>query len=85
LPGKRVRLVDASVVCEPGATGSTWRLHYALDLSNLCCDEVHVSDVKQGESLTHYEVKFPPFDGHFPTKKESPKNGKKQTAVFGTI
>ena len=28
LPGKRVRLVDASVVCEPGATGSTWRLHY---------------------------------------------------------
>lgn len=57
LPGKRIRLVDASVVCEPGATGSTWRLHYALDLSNLCCDEVHVTDIKQGESLTHYEVK----------------------------
>jgi hypothetical protein len=30
LPGKRVRLVDASVVCEPGATGSTWRLHSAV-------------------------------------------------------
>lgn len=57
LPGKRIRLVDASVVCEPGATGSTWRLHYALDLSNLCCDEVHVTDIKQGGSLTHYEVK----------------------------
>lgn len=57
LPGKRVRLVDASVVCEPGATGSTWRLHYGLDLSNLCCDEVHVTDIKQGESLTHYTVK----------------------------
>lgn len=57
LPGKRVRLVDASVVCEPGATGSTWRLHYGLDLSNLCCDEVHVTDIKQGESLMHYEVK----------------------------
>lgn len=23
-PGKRIRLVDASVVCEPGVTGSTW-------------------------------------------------------------
>jgi hypothetical protein len=57
LPGKRIRLVDASVVCEPGATGSTWRLHYGLDLSNLCCDEVHVTDVRVGESLTVYEVK----------------------------
>lgn len=57
LPGKRIRLVDASVVCEPGATGSTWRLHYGLDLSNLCCDEVHVTDVSVGESLTVYEVK----------------------------
>ena len=56
LPGKRVRLVDASVVCEPGATGSTWRLHYALNLSTLCCDEVHVTDVSEGESLTHYTV-----------------------------
>jgi len=57
VPGKRIRLVDASVVCEPGATGSTWRLHYGLDLSNLCCDEVHVTDVSEGESLTRYEVK----------------------------
>lgn len=54
---KRIRLVDASVVCEPGATGSTWRLHYGLDLSNLCCDEVHVTDAGVGESLTRYEVK----------------------------
>jgi hypothetical protein len=57
LPDRRMRLVDASVVCEPGATGSTWRLHYGLDLSNLCCDEVHVTDVTVGESLTQYEVK----------------------------
>lgn len=55
-PDKRIRLVDASVVCEPGATGSTWRVHYALNLSNLCCDEVHVSAVTQGESLRRYEV-----------------------------
>jgi len=56
LPGKRLRLVDASVVCEPGATGSTWRLHYGLNLANVCCDEVHVTEASVGESLTQYNV-----------------------------
>jgi hypothetical protein len=39
---ERTRLVDASVVCEPGATGSTWRLHYMIDLSTLACEQVQV-------------------------------------------
>ncbi len=56
LPGRRVRLVDGSSVCEPGATGSTWRLHYALNLHTLSCDEVHVSDASVGESLTHFAI-----------------------------
>ena len=56
LPGRRVRLVDGSSVCEPGATGSTWRLHYALNLHTLSCDEVHVSDAAVGESLTHFDI-----------------------------
>jgi hypothetical protein len=42
LPGKRVKLADATVVCEPGATGSTWRLHYVIDLTTLACDQVQV-------------------------------------------
>ena len=37
LAGRPVRLIDGSVVCEPGATGSTWRLHYALNLRTLGC------------------------------------------------
>ena len=57
LPGRRVRLVDGSSVCEPGATGSTWRLHYALNLHTLGCDEVHVSDASVGESLTHFDIR----------------------------
>ena len=57
LPGKRVRLVDGSTVCEPGATGSTWRLHYALDLRTLSCDEVHVTEASEGESLTRFAIK----------------------------
>jgi len=56
LPGRRVRLVDGSSVCEPGATGSTWRLHYALNLHTLSCDEVHVSGADEGESLTRFTI-----------------------------
>jgi Transposase DDE domain len=57
LPGKRVRLVDASVVCEPGATGSTWRLHYMVDLSTLACEQVEVTLPEQGETLTRFAVR----------------------------
>lgn len=56
LAGRRVRLVDGSSVCEPGATGSTWRLHYALNLNTLSCDEVHVTEASEGESLTRFSV-----------------------------
>jgi hypothetical protein len=56
LAGRRVRLIDGSSVCEPGATGSTWRLHYALNLNTLCCDEVHVTESNVGESLVHFSI-----------------------------
>ena len=56
LPGRRVRLIDGSTVCEPGATGSTWRLHYALNLHTLGCDEVHITDATEGESLTRHTI-----------------------------
>jgi hypothetical protein len=57
LAGRRVRLIDGSTVSEPGATGSTWRLHYALNLQTLSCDEVHVTDASEGESLMRYDIK----------------------------
>ena len=56
LPGKRLRLVDASVVCEPGATGSTWRVHYMIDLSTLTCEQVEVTGPEAGESLARFAV-----------------------------
>jgi DDE family transposase len=56
LPGRRVRLVDASVVCEPGATGSTWRLHYMIDLSTLACEQLLVTSPDDGETLTRFAV-----------------------------
>jgi Transposase DDE domain len=39
IAGFPVRLVDGSVVKEPGKTGSQWRLHYSLSLPSLECDE----------------------------------------------
>lgn len=56
LADRPVRLIDGSVVCEPGATGSTWRLHYALNLRTFSCDEVHVTEAKEGESLTRFSI-----------------------------
>jgi hypothetical protein len=56
LGGRCVRLVDGSSVCEPGATGSTWRLHYVLNLHTLSCEEVHVTEANEGESLTRFAI-----------------------------
>jgi hypothetical protein len=39
IAGYPVRVVDGSVVKEPGKTGSQWRLHYSLRLPSLECEE----------------------------------------------
>ena len=57
LQGRSVRLMDGSTVSEPGATGSTWRLHYALNLRTLSCDEVHVTQANEGESLKRFAIR----------------------------
>lgn len=56
LPGRRLRLVDGSSVSEPGATGSSWRIHYAFGLPSLRCEEVHVTEPEIGESLKRFEM-----------------------------
>ena len=52
----RVRLIDGSTISEPGATGSTWRIHYSVQLATLQCDEVHVTETSVGESFKRFEV-----------------------------
>ena len=51
-----VKLVDASMISEPGSTGSDWRLHYSLSLFGLRCDFFHLTDYHVGESLTNFPV-----------------------------
>jgi hypothetical protein len=53
---RRIRLVDGTMVSEPGYTGSQWRLHYSVSLPALNCDEVIVTTKKEGETLRRYSV-----------------------------
>lgn len=54
--GYRLRLVDGSMVSEPGSTGSNWRIHYAVELGTLQCDFVEVTDFHEGESFRRFPV-----------------------------
>lgn len=55
----KLRLTDGSHVKEPGKTGSSWRIHYSLELPSLRCDFFELTPAKgagTGESLTRLEV-----------------------------
>jgi len=54
--GRRVRAVDATTVNEPGATGTDWRVHYAIGLPDLQCDFYELTDVHGGEAYTRIPV-----------------------------
>ena len=58
---QRIRCVqfDATVVSEPGRTGSQWRLHYSVTLPSFGCDFFKLTPTKgQGtaESFKHFPV-----------------------------
>lgn len=46
LGGRMVRLLDATVVSEPGKTGSQWRIHYSLRLPTLECDHFDLTSTR---------------------------------------
>src|SRR5215470_7722282 len=52
-PGRRFVVIDASSMQAPGATGTAYRLHIAMDLVSLQFLAVFVSDVHTGETLKH--------------------------------
>lgn len=56
LAGYRVRSIDATVVREPGSTGTNWRLHYSLELFALKCDHFRLTQPDEGESLVNFPV-----------------------------
>lgn len=51
-----VKLVDGSVVKEPGIRGTKWRLHYDIRLSDLHCDTFLITKEQTGESLELFSI-----------------------------
>lgn len=52
-----VRIIDASVISEPGSTGSDWRLHYSIELFGLSCDYFRITDTHVGETFRNFTAK----------------------------
>jgi hypothetical protein len=58
-----LRLIDASLVSEPGKTGSQWRIHYSLRWPSLECDYFKLTPVEgKGHGETLYQFAFAPGD-----------------------
>jgi hypothetical protein len=55
----RMKIVDGTIVKEPGKTGSEWRVHYAIELPNLNCSYFKLTATRgelTGESFKQYPV-----------------------------
>ena len=58
--GFEIRTFDATVVKEPGRTGSLWRVHYSVRLPSLTCDYFRVtasSGAGAGESFLQFPIR----------------------------
>lgn len=56
LKGRRVCLADASDESKPGSNGADYRLHYMTDLFTLSLVEMHLTEAKEGETITRYSA-----------------------------
>jgi hypothetical protein len=50
----RVRLIDASVISEPGSKGTDWRLHAVFDLGASSMTGIEITDASGGETLKRH-------------------------------
>jgi len=51
----KVKSIDATVVSEPGSTGTDWRLHYCIELFELFCQQFVLTGPDQGETVTNFQ------------------------------
>jgi hypothetical protein len=59
LPGQngyRLRIVDATAICGPGAKGIDWRVHVLIDPASGRLASVEVTDVHGGEKLGRHPI-----------------------------
>lgn len=57
LPGRRLRLVDGSVITQPGSTGTDWRLHASYDPVGCRFTDLELTDAQGAERLARATVK----------------------------
>ena len=58
--GLSMRLVDSTIIKEPGDTGSQWRVLYSLRVPDWQCDDFRLTSAKgagNGESLKYFTIK----------------------------
>lgn len=51
---RRLRVIDATTVQEPGASGTSWRLHFSLCLPSLSCDFFELTDARGAETCGRF-------------------------------
>ncbi len=56
VPPVPVRIVDASIICRPGSTGTDWRLHLGLDLASQRISTVELTGPEGGETLLRHPI-----------------------------
>jgi hypothetical protein len=49
--GYRLRALDGTSICQPGADRTTWRLHVGYDLATSQVDQIELTDVHGAENL----------------------------------
>lgn len=54
---RRLRVIDATDIQEPGSTGTDLRLHYSIGLPELTCNHYELTDNRGGEKLGRYVFK----------------------------
>ena len=52
----RLRLIDATVITQPGSAGVDWRVHLSFDVGAQRLDEFEVTDAHGGETLARHAV-----------------------------
>jgi len=57
LSNYNLKSVDASVITEPGSTGTNWMLHYNFNLFSLQCDQFIITNPRKGESFKNFTIK----------------------------
>jgi hypothetical protein len=56
----RIRLIDGTMIKEPGQFGTQWRIHYSFLLPEMTCDSFKLTTATgpgTGEGLEHFKVK----------------------------